>query len=93
MNYRQIINAIALSQVTQKAQVAGLNLGIGLAERLESVPVLLFTDYSRPQQPAKYSLTAHRKHEEVQPNLRGAKVSREDFPTGEFYVGNPTEGV
>ncbi len=57
MAYKNLLNTHALKAMPHTAQIPDFRLCIGDAERLDSIPVLLFTDYSAPTQKPKFEDT------------------------------------
>ncbi|MBZ4496129.1 hypothetical protein K9763_19515 [Clostridioides difficile] len=90
MDYRAIINNFAYNSLNNTPDIPDLHLMVGCAERLDSIPVLLFTDYFSPavQNKAVVNAIDYTPWEKVNPDLQGEKITMEMFPTESFYLGD-----
>lgn len=93
MKYKQLWNACALSCMPHRVQIPDFRLCIGDAERLESIPVLLFTDFStgqgKPTTEKPYQVPIER----IGQTGDGNVISQDDFTTDEFFDGLQSMGV
>jgi hypothetical protein len=91
--YRNLINNHAFNQLPLTADIPDYRLSIGYAENLESVPILLFTDYYAPIQRAILPTYQQQGYENFIDDFSGDKITMEDFPTNEFWLGSSVVGV
>lgn len=91
--YRNILNNIAFGVLAQPVQLPDYRLAIGNGEKLDSIPILIFTDYYLPQGKPMVIPVSDMSFEQVSSNLTGAKLKQEDFPTKDFYLGSAIVGV
>lgn len=85
LKYKQMFNAHAVRQLPHTALIPDFRLCIGEAERLESIPVLLFTDFSAPQQKPKFEDVNTQPIEKFGFVGDGDYVSYDDFESDNFF--------
>ena len=93
MQYKQMFNAHALKSIPKTAIIPDYRLCIGEAERLESIPVLLFTDYSVPAQKPKFEDVKTQPIEKFGFVGDGEAVTYDDFENDNFFEAIHIKGV
>ena len=93
MEYKNIINAHALNMIPRTALIPDARLCIGDAERLDSIPLLLFTDFSAPQQKVKFEDVKTQPIEKFGFVGGGNPVKTDDCETDNFFEQIQLMGV
>ena len=93
MNYKNMFNQFAFKNITKTALIPDFRLCIGQAERLDSIPVLLFTDVSSPSQKPKLEDVKTQPIEKFGFVGDGNYVVASDFETNAFFDAISSMGV
>lgn len=93
MNYKNMFNQFAFNNITKTALIPDFRLCIGQAERLDSIPVLLFTDVSAPSQKAKFEDVKTMPIEKFGFVGDGNYVEASDFESDAFFDAISSMGV
>lgn len=93
IDYTKMINNFGYNALTTQGVRPDNTLMVDTAERRESIPVLLFTDYHTTQGKPSIPSLDNYSNEQVTANLEGITYSEDLFPTDGFYLGSATRGV
>lgn len=93
MEYKQMLNNHAFNCMTRTASIPDYRLCIGSAERLDSIPVLLFTEVSAPSQKAKLEDVIKQPIEKFGFTGDGNYVEATDFQSDSFFDAIQSMGV
>lgn len=93
MEYKQLFNMHALKCIPHTALIPDFRLCIGSAERLDSIPVLLFTDVSAPSQKPKFEDVKTQPIEKFGFVGDGNYVDSTDFESDSFFDAIQSMGV
>ena len=93
MEYKQMFNRHAFNCMPHTALIPDFRLCIGSAERLDSVPVLLFTDVSAPSQKPKFEDVKTQPIEKFGFTGDGNYVEATDFESNSFFDAIQSMGV
>lgn len=93
MEYRTILNSIALDQLVPPVYFPDYKLGIGDTESKESKPVEIQKNMHQPIQKVTVPPVHSVPYELTAIDGQGEKIYPEFFPSGGFYLGRPIEGV
>lgn len=85
MKYKNVLNAHAYNRLTHSCPIPDFRLGIGESERLDSVPVLLFTDFSSPMQMPTFEKVSMQPIEKMSMTGDGKQITDEDFQNNAFF--------
>lgn len=86
---KQMLNAHALKSVIKPIDYPDESLCVGTDERLSDIPILIFTEQHLAPVMPEIEKPKNRSYEDVQLDGTGGSLSLEDFPTDNFYIGNP----
>jgi len=93
MTYKHTMNAFALKCMPNSVLIPDFRLCIGDAERLDSIPVLLFTDVSGPSQKPKFEDVSTQPIEKFGYVGDGNYVTEDNFESENFFDALHTMGV
>ena len=93
MNYKNFLNGIALNCLPHTAIIPDFRLCIGSAERLDSIPVLLFKDVSGPSQKPTFEDVKTQPIEKFGFVGDGNYVQASDFESDSFFDAIQSMGV
>lgn len=93
MEYKNMFNRFAMSAMPKTALIPDYRLCIGDAERLDSIPVLLFTDVSAPPQKPTFEDVATQPIEKFGLVGDGNYITTEDFESDNFFGAIQSMGV
>ena len=85
MEYRKMINGFALNSVNKSVDIPDSRLCIGSAERLDSVPVLLFSDFATKPPRVKFEDIQKKPIESFGRVGDGNYISADDFENDNFF--------
>lgn len=85
LKYKNMFNVHAFNSLPHTALIPDFRLCIGSAERLDSIPVLLFTDVTSPQQKPKFEDVSKQPIEKFGYVGDGHYVQAEDFESDSFF--------
>ena len=85
MSYKNMLNIHALKQLTPSISIPDRTLCIGEAERLDSIPVLIFTELSSPTQKARLEDMTKMPIEKFGLTGDGNYIDAEDFEQDNFF--------
>lgn len=85
MSYKEAFNDLAYSQIPKRIKVPDFRLCIGDAERLDSIPVLLFTDIVAPAQKVKKEDVSKMPIEKIGVVGDGNYIDDSDFDSNNFF--------
>lgn len=93
MDYKSMLNFHALKCMPRTAIIPDYRLCIGEAERLDSIPVLIFKDLNAPAQKPVLVDVKTEPIEKFGYTGDGKYVSASDFESDEFFEAIQTMGV
>ena len=93
MDYKNMLNRHAFNRLPHVALIPDFRLCIGSAERLDSIPVLLFTDVTGPSQKPTFEDVKTQPIEKFGFVGDGNYVSSEDFESNAFFDAIQSMGV
>ena len=93
MEYKQMFNRHAFNCMPHTALIPDFRLCIGSAERLDSIPVLLFTDVSAPSQKPTFEDVKTQPIEKFGFVGDGNYVEASDFESDSFFDAIQSMGV
>ena len=93
MEYKNMLNRHAFNVLPHVALIPDFRLCIGSAERLDSIPVLLFTDVSSPSQKPTFEDVKTQPIEKFGYVGDGNYVSADDFESDAFFDAIHSMGV
>lgn len=93
MEYKEMFNKHAFNCIPRTALIPDFRLCIGSAERLDSIPVLLFTDVSAPSQKPKFVDVKTQPIEKFGYVGDGNYVEASDFESDSFFDSIHSMGV
>ena len=93
MDMKSILSAHALKSLLKPAEIPAKNLCIGSDERLDSVPLLIFTEQNLAMPKPEIMPNSQLSYEKVQIKGTGNVLSLSDFETEAFSVGSAYGGV
>ena len=90
--YKNVLNAIALSQMPLVPDIPDFHLMVGSAEELAPLPLLIYQQYHNYNIKPLMEPTNNLSKEKVDLPLEGTEYTVDDFVTNTFYLGNPIDG-
>lgn len=90
MGYRQVMEAIALNQLTRPVQVPDYRLMAGTAEELSSQPIVAYIDFM-PKSDYNMLPDPNLSYEDVQDKLASGQLTVDDFFANTYQLGSPLE--
>lgn len=93
MEYKNMLNRHGYNCMPHTAIIPDFRLGIGDAERLDSIPVLLFTDVSAPSQKPTFEDVRTQPIEKFGFIGDGNYVESSDFESDSFFDAIQSMGV
>ena len=85
MKYKNMMNAHALNQLCVPVSIPDHRLCIGDAERLDNIPVLIFTELSSPMQKVRIEDLSKLPIEKVGLTGDGNYIDADDFVQDNFF--------
>ena len=93
MDMKSLLNMHALNSVTCPIELPAQSLCIGNDERLDSVPLLIFTDQHLPMPAPEVLPKSQLSYEKIQLKGTNNSLDLSDFETQAFSVGGSYGGV
>ena len=93
MEYKNMLNRHGFNAMPHTALIPDFRLCIGAAERLDSIPVLLFTDVSAPSQKPTFEDVSTQPIEKFGFVGDGNYVTESDFESDSFFDAIQSMGV
>lgn len=94
MSYRQVLDTHGMGALIKPPQIPDYHLMIGSAERLDGMPLMVYTDYTVPKQVVSgWEQYKEMTQEDIEQKINDNTLEVNDFNMNLYYLGGGLGGV